>query len=1008
LAYADDIDVFVDSSSGAANDLPNVLFVIDNTANWSAAFNNEVAALAGVFNALEVNIDGSAKFRIGVMFASETGNPNSSVEGGYVRAAMRPMTATNKALYAAMITSLDVNKDKGNGGQSSLVMAEAYRYFSGGAPSSGKDKVKTDYAGNSTLAWSGSSSTAASRLAMQAIFDLGTNALPSFSGTAYNSPAGAGCAKNFIVYLSNGPSQDNNSITSAANTMLTTANGGQSISQFGLSPSGSQNNVSDEWAYFLKQRSSLAVTTYTIEVNRASSGQGPGWTALLNSMAAKSGGTYESASSAVANNISDAINHALSRIQGINTVFASVSLPVSVNTQGTYLNQVFVGMFRPEEGAMPRWAGNLKQYKLGMVNSSLKLVDATDTQAINTSTGFIQECARSFWTPSTNDSYWAFKPQGACIPTSTTQQSNSPDGNVVEKGGQGYLLRSATSRTMQTCAADFASCTSLTDFNNGNTAITETLLGAVSPLDRTALINWAAGVDVLDEDADANTTERRPSIHGDIVHSRPVALNFGTDTAPKVIVLYGGNDGAFRAINGNRVDAIGSTPAGAEFWSFMPPEFYSKIKRLRDNNTQISFPHVTGGQPKPYGMDGVITAYDEGSSKWIFGTMRRGGRAVYAFEANLDASDSLSMTLRWKRGCPNTINDTDCSTGFDGAGFDGIGQTWSAPKVFEATGSSNKLLIMGGGYDACEDSDPHTCTSASKGRHIYILNATDGTLLNRLDTDRGVIADIAVLTNAAGKAQYAYASDLGGNVYRINMTSGAANSWTIVKIASLGCSTTASCAGNRKFMFVPDVVTHNGLNYLLLGSGDREKPLSSSTNAYGTTNYFFMLKDKPTDSSWFSAETTNCADTLICLASMEPISVGTTPSLTNLDDKKGWYLSLNPHEQVVTTAITIYGTVTFSTHVPYVPTVGSCTSELGVTRLYETNYLGTSISRTNLPSVGLPPSPVAGMVTLDTGQTVPFCIGCSSDSPLEAEKPAVPATSTPTQPKNRVYWYISR
>ncbi len=50
--------------------------------------------------------------------------------------------------------------------------------------------------------------------------------------------------------------------------------------------------------------------------------------------------------------------------------------------------------------------------------------------------------------------------------------------------------------------------------------------------------------------------------------------------------------------------------------------------------------------------------------------------------------------------------------------------------------------------------------------------------------------------------------------------------------------------------------------------------------------------------------------------------------------------------------------------------------------------------------------PVAGMVTLDDGRTVPFCIGCSKDSPLEGEEPKMPAAGMPAQPKGRVYWYI--
>ena len=51
----------------------------------------------------------------------------------------------------------------------------------------------------------------------------------------------------------------------------------------------------------------------------------------------------------------------------MNSVFASASLPVSVNTQGTFLNQVYIGVFRPDADALPRWPGNLKQYKLGIV-----------------------------------------------------------------------------------------------------------------------------------------------------------------------------------------------------------------------------------------------------------------------------------------------------------------------------------------------------------------------------------------------------------------------------------------------------------------------------------------------------------------------------------------------------------------------------------------------------------------------------------------------------------------
>jgi len=108
-----------------------------------------------------------------------------------------------------------------------------------------------------------------------------------------------------------------------------------------VSPTGSQGNVSDEWARFMHQNS-LGLVAYTIDVNPSTTGQGPGWSALLNSMATVSLGKYNAVSST---DIFKAASDDLSEIQAVNSVFASVSLPVSVNTQGTYLDQVFVGMF---------------------------------------------------------------------------------------------------------------------------------------------------------------------------------------------------------------------------------------------------------------------------------------------------------------------------------------------------------------------------------------------------------------------------------------------------------------------------------------------------------------------------------------------------------------------------------------------------------------------------------------------------------------------------------------
>ncbi len=1025
-AKAEDIDLFVQPAATAG--LPNVLLMVDNTANWTPMFTNEIAALVNIFNNMATNTDGSAKFRVGVMFATESGGANSNTDGGYVRAAIRPMTTANRALYSAMFNSLNVGNDKGNGGRSGVQMAEAYRYFSGGAPYAGNAKEKTDYTGNVASAWGNSTSTTASRAAAANIIALGTNALASKNATVYNSPIPSGsCGQNFIIYISNGANQEPASQDTIANNMLRAAGG--STTEIPISPSGSSANPANEWARFMK--SSLGVVTYTVDIDKVTTGQGPGWTALLKSMAAVSDGNYyDITSGSGGSQIEITLNDIFSRIQSVNSVFASVSLPVSVNTEGTYLNQVFIGMFRPDAEGAPRWDGNLKQYKLAKVGTQLRTVDAYDyPDTINPLTGFVDRCARAYWSPTTMDTYWGFKPAGDCatIPAigstpaevlANAPASNRPDGNRVEKGAQAYLLRSSTTRPIKTCSATFASCTSLVDFNNTNVSTAD--LGAGSTTERDALINWAKGLDVNDEDIDTvTTTEMRPSAHGDVVHSRPVAINFGTADSPRVVVFYGGNDGILRAINGSRGTAVGSVAAGQEYWSFLPPEFFKQIKRIRDNNVSVNYkgtPTITPTPlPKPYAMDGALTVFKTDTTAYIYAMMRRGGRAIYAFDATgMSAATPTMPTLMWKRGCPNLADDTDCT-----AGFTDIGQTWSAAKVFKSTGygsGNTPLLVFGGGYDNCEDADPNTCTSSAKGDHIYILDGATGTRLKTFDTARPVIGDVFMVPDSSGMAQWGYAADLGGNVYRISgstantaIGSTPPANWTITKIASVGCATTATCTDNRKFMFMPDVVQDGAGYVLLLGSGDREKPLRDWTNAYAVSNYFFMIKDNPADSTYLSSECSSAG--FMCLDSLQPILTSADPSAANLATKKGWYIGLNDHEQVVTSAITVFGSTTFSTHVP-VPAVAGCIANLGTARVYKVSYKngsaqnGTANRSAVIAGGGLPPSPVAGLVTLDDGTTVPFLIGGDAQSPLQSELPVGPSVGA--QPRAVTYWYIEK
>jgi type IV pilus assembly protein PilY1 len=281
----------------------------------------------------------------------------------------------------------------------------------------------------------------------------------------------------------------------------------------------------------------------------------------------------------------------------------------------------------------------------------------------------------------------------------TDVRSNAPDGEIVEKGAVAQRLRAvsgasgATARTVYTESGGI-----LAALSTGNASIAA--LGVADATEQSALVNWVRGQNVDDEElkvkpADASFTKgtdaMRPSVHGDVVHSRPLAIDYG-DTID-VVVFYGSNDGTLRAINGNKADTDGN-----ELWSFVAPEHYGKFKRLRSNSPSVSFPGITGvpaPTSKDYFFDGPIGVYNNGGTKWIYPTMRRGGSAVYAF----DVSTPTSPALKWKRDAAST-------------GFTNIGQTWSEPKVVKVTGYlgavsgvAEPVIIMGGGYDPCEDQD---------------------------------------------------------------------------------------------------------------------------------------------------------------------------------------------------------------------------------------------------------------------------------------------------------------
>lgn len=479
----DDTDIFL-ADPNKDSTRPNVLLYIDNTANWNTAFDNEKSALIGVISNL------GDEFNVGTMLFPETGSPNDNVDGGNIRFGIRRMLGVNKTAMLNIYGSFDKLADKGNNATTSLGMIEVYRYFAGGKSRASHGKVKSDYSANATHE-------------TVTPTDIGEHPLPAnpTSSSNYISPIVDGCQKNFLIYISNGPGNENASALATAEAELSSL-GYNTSTPIALSPSGQQSNWFDEWAKYMATTDMNGadpgephVYTYVVEVDPVTTGQGPDWTALLKSVANQGNGEYfavSSDSSGAA--ITDALNKIFNEIQAVNSVFASTTLPVSVNVRGTNLNQVYVGVFRPDAVKSPRWFGNLKMYQLGFdsTTNTLFLADAEGNQAENPSTGFINPDSPSYWTVDEATDFWGYR---TVEENGVGGAADYPDGDLVEKGGaaQQQRISFATNQDLRnlytctgTCPATPGSLLSATPFTTANTDITNAALNlgtkSVSPL----------------------------------------------------------------------------------------------------------------------------------------------------------------------------------------------------------------------------------------------------------------------------------------------------------------------------------------------------------------------------------------------------------------------------------------------------------------------------------------------------------------------------------------------
>ncbi|WP_299733594.1 PilC/PilY family type IV pilus protein [uncultured Endozoicomonas sp.] len=330
---------------------------------------------------------------------------------------------------------------------------------------------------------------------------------------------------------------------------------------------------------------------------------------------------------------------------------------------------------------------------------------------------------------------------------------------------------------------------------------------------------------------------------------------------------------------------------------------------------------------KIFGMDGPMTEWvndvngdgdilqsnngtaDPGEHAYLYLTMRRGGRSIYA----LDVTNRQRPRFKWQ------INGGTGS-------FSNLGQTWSKPQIVTVNwdGSPRKVLMFGGGYDPVVDGHT-TVINGRFGHSIFMVDAETGSLLwkasnsgsnlNLSNMVHGIAADITPLDlNDDQLIDVIYAVDVGGQIFRvdINQNNTGSNNFAYGgRIAELS----AGSAANARRFFQPVTVAFGGGRdhmFLAVGSGNRTSPTSTSVN-----DRIYVIRDpnidKPVNYGYNSGYVIRESELYDATSNL--IQQGTAPqrdsALQTLKNKHGWFIRLTDAGEKVLGGATIYNSILF-------------------------------------------------------------------------------------------------
>lgn len=770
----------------------------------------------------------------------------------------------------------------------------------------------------------------------------------SVQGGNYKSPITSACQKNYVLFVTDGSPY--NDVEAARNFVHPSSNYPEYQSILGSDKDACDGNCLDEIAQYLSVADADPAgegeeenNLYDLDGDGSPDPQtvkvfpvGMEIEEPLLKQAAEAAGTraYYATSAVKFENAIVDILATIKLQQGASMVTATSS--VDGYSKVSNRNFLYYGMFSPTSNF--QWKGNLKKYRIAYTNSgdgnphndvAYVTDQSSDNPPVATDTGQIIPEARSYW-------------------------STRADGNNALVGGVLDRLKVATGRTMSGINNWWTGRQRVFRPANElalNNHFFSNWLGAKdrSDAERTAILNYALGEDVHDEDQDGDTAEQRGHL-GAIVRSGPVTVQYGSaDGSSPVIVVYAvTTDGVLHAFDDQ---------TGDEIWSVMMTDTYGELVEQFDNH---------GTFAPWWGIDGGITPHvvDKNAN----GIIEDGDKVYLLINTGLGLRKWIALDVSKAHAGTNQIRvmarsegpmDTSKDPAVPNAGWEefGLATARAVPITYRLAGDDDgtkrSAFLYANGFDPIAE---FSYGENTVGRGLTLHESDEsklrsfGNILWRATRSTGGYASMefafpttptTIDVDGDGIVDLFYAVDVNAQLWRFHRNAGArtvADLFSGGILARLGRD--ADGERRRSYKRVDAAMVNGGegpMVLLAIGTGDRMNPLSDTE-----TDRLHVIMDRTAMSGSTPSDIITASD--MYNATSNDMGDGSDEekaiAAESLNASAGWYIDLPKGQKAISAPLISSGIANFPVYRPAIGTAAECeNSGLGSGLLYRVNVL---------------------------------------------------------------------